>query len=371
MVMLPLPSGLPDVLPPFAAQEFRVIYHMLKSFTGFSYQPVIPPLMECEQSLLADQGAATSRQVFRLMDPLSREMLALRADITTQITRIAESSLANAPRPLRLSYAGYTLRAAPEALRTRRQHTQIGIELFGATAPAHDAEVIAVPLEALRTLSLTDLSLDISVPVLLDALLEQTAESERSLIREAVARKDTSALRAAKSDLIADIADAAGPIASALPLLQEIAKRSAPLADALKSVENILESLHKRGVSLPITLDMLEMRGFGYYSGAAFSLFLRNPAIEIGRGGHYRCNNGEEAVGFTCYIDDILAAIGDPEPRMRLGITGHTPLDALRTWQQQGYETVLLYSDAPENEARQLSCTHLLVNGKLQALTSK
>lgn len=371
MPILPLPSGLPDVLPPFAAQEFRVIYHMLKSFTSFGYQPVIPPLMEFEQSLLADQGAATARQVFRLMDPLSREMLALRADITTQITRIAESSLRDVARPLRLSYAGYTLRAVPEALRTRRQHTQIGIELFGAGSTAYDAEVIAVPVEALRTLSLTDLSLDISVPPLLDTLLQEHTASGHQAIREAVARKDTSALRSIKADLIADIVDASGPLDTAFTRLSQLAKRSDALADALRNVNNILDSLKLRGINIPITLDMLEIRGFGYYSGAAFSLFLRNPAIEIGRGGHYHCNNGEEAVGFTCYIDDILAAIGDPERRDQLGIDGHTPVTELREWHAKGYETVLLYSTNAEEEARRLGCTHVLSGGTVTALTSR
>lgn len=370
MSTLSLPSGLPDVLPPFAAHEFRAIHHMLKSFTAFGYQPVIPPLMECEASILGEQGAATSRQLFRVMDPLSREMLALRADITTQVTRMAESSLQNAPRPLRLSYAGYTLRTAPEPLRTRRQHTQIGIELFGATNAAYDAEVIAVPIEALRSLSLTDLSLDISVPTLLDALLADIPEAQYTTVSEAVARKDTSALRKLKADLIADIVDASGSAGKALPLLGQLAKRSPSLQQALESVESMLASLKTRGITIPITIDMLEMRGFGYYSGAAFSLFLRDPAIEIGRGGHYRCQNGEEAVGFTFYIDDILAAIGNPEPGKRLGIAGETSIENLRMWQQQGFETLLLYGDDIEKQALSQGCTYIATDGRAKPLTS-
>lgn len=368
MSMLPLPSGLPDVLPPFAAQEFRVIYHMLKSFTAFGYQPVIPPLMEYESSLLANQGAATSRQVFRLMDPLSREMLALRADMTTQISRIAESTLSSEPRPLRLSYAGYTLRTAPEALRTRRQHTQIGIELFGASTASHDAEVIAVPVEALSNLSLSDLCLDISVPTLLESLLVGVHEEERNHVREAVSRKDTSALRTLKAGLLADIADACGPSGTALPALKALATNSPDLASAITSIEATLASLAMRGITIPTTIDILEMRGFGYYSGIAFSLFLRNPAIEIGRGGHYTTDTGEEAVGFTFYIDDILAAIGDPTPRMTLGVGGDMPLHTLRGWQEQGYETVLLHSSTPQAEAKALGCTHLLVDGNIKTL---
>ena len=110
-----LPSGLADVLPPLAAAEFRLVHHFLKNFMAFGYQPVIPPLAEYASSLLAGQGKATSHHVFKMPDPLAPEMLALRADMTGQVARIATEPLAAMPRPLRLCYAGYTLRTAPEA----------------------------------------------------------------------------------------------------------------------------------------------------------------------------------------------------------------------------------------------------------------
>ena len=40
------------------------------------------------------------RYTFRLMDPVSQQMMGLRADITMQIARIAASRLTNSPRPL-------------------------------------------------------------------------------------------------------------------------------------------------------------------------------------------------------------------------------------------------------------------------------
>lgn len=50
-----LPSGLMDVLPPQAAAEFRLIHLFLKTFMGFGYQPVIPPLAEYAEPMLAGQ----------------------------------------------------------------------------------------------------------------------------------------------------------------------------------------------------------------------------------------------------------------------------------------------------------------------------
>ena len=54
--------------------------------------------MEFEQTLLAEgPGAALAEQTFRLLDPISRRMMALRSDMTAQIARIAGTRLAAIP----------------------------------------------------------------------------------------------------------------------------------------------------------------------------------------------------------------------------------------------------------------------------------
>lgn len=363
-----LPSGLPDLLPPVAAQEFRAIHQLLKRFTAYGYAPVIPPMAEYESSLLEGQGAATARQVFRVMDPISREMLGLRADITTQVARIATQGLKDAARPLRLCYAGYTLRTTPESLHTRRQHTQIGIELFGATAPSHDAEVIAVACDALAALNLTDLSLDLSAPALFASLLQTIPEASRSQAKEATSRKDAASLRALRATLLADIVETSGPADAALPKLQALAKTNPSLKAPLDAIIAIIDALRAKGIAVPVTLDLLEPSGFGYYSGIACSLFLRSPALEIGRGGHYTNKDGEDASGFTFYIDDVLTALGTGETAERIGVVANTPLDSLREWQNKGYETVLLHSKDTTMEARQLGCSYLLVKNEIKRI---
>ena len=96
-----LPAGLSDLLPPDAGFEASVTERLIDACQAQGYQRVKPPLMEFEDSLLSGTGAAMDRQVFRLMDPVSQRMMGLRADITPQIARIAESRLKSSPRPLR------------------------------------------------------------------------------------------------------------------------------------------------------------------------------------------------------------------------------------------------------------------------------
>src|SRR5205823_4240353 len=81
---------------------------------------------------------------FRMMDPASHRMIGVRADMTPQIARVAATRLGDAPRPLRLSYAGQVLRVTGSEIRPERQIGQVGAELIGAAGPAADVEAIAV-----------------------------------------------------------------------------------------------------------------------------------------------------------------------------------------------------------------------------------
>ena len=108
-----LPAGLQDVLYPQAENDAKASEIIMDCLSSFGYERVQPPLVEFEDSLLEDRlGAALSDKTFRLLDPLSHKMMALRADMTAQIARISGSRLSHKPRPLRLSYCGTVMRGA-------------------------------------------------------------------------------------------------------------------------------------------------------------------------------------------------------------------------------------------------------------------
>ncbi len=112
-----LPAGLQDVLYPQAENDAKASEIIMDCLAAFGYQRVQPPLVEFEDSLLGDRlGAALSDKTFRLLDPLSHKMMALRADMTAQIARISGARLAHVPRPLRLSYCGSVMRVVPDVL---------------------------------------------------------------------------------------------------------------------------------------------------------------------------------------------------------------------------------------------------------------
>src|SRR5580692_12149306 len=187
-----LPPGLRDLLPPDAETEASAVEALMDVFAAHGYQRVKPPLLEFEDSLLAGSGAAVADQTFRLMDPESQRMMGLRADTTPQVARIATTRLAQAPRPLRLSYAGQCLRVRGSQLAPDRQVAQAGIELIGPDTPAADAEIVLVGAEALASVGLTRTSFDLTLPNLVPVLLDDAgfAGATRAALARALDRKD-------------------------------------------------------------------------------------------------------------------------------------------------------------------------------------
>src|SRR5271154_444838 len=191
-----LPTGMHDLLPPEAEIEAQVVSKLMATLAAHGYQRVKPPLVEFEETLLSGAGAAMAPATFRTMDPGSHRMVGMRADMTPQIARIASTRLGNAPRPLRLSYAGQVLRVKGSQIRPERQVGQVGAELIGAAGPAADVEAIAVAGEVLAAIGVPHLSVDITLPRLVPAVAEAygiVGERAASL-RAALDHKDIAAV---------------------------------------------------------------------------------------------------------------------------------------------------------------------------------
>lgn len=359
-----LPSGLFDQLAPLAEEESRLTSSLLNFFRQSAYQHVQPPLMEFSASLLGKgEESELARQSFRVMDPLSQQMLALRPDMTMQIARIAGSTLAGAPRPLRLCYAGQTLRTLPDAVRTARQFRQIGIELFGSDSYLADVEVIQLAVTGLQQQGIMDLTIDLSMPDLLSRLLSDTEETHREDLIQAIAHKDIAAIERFGHSAIASLSTIAEPASSALDKL-----RSATLPSGcegmIRTLEQTIETVNNRlEGDVQITVDPLEMRGFGYHHGISFSLFARENQQEVGRGGRYVSAYGEPATGFTLYTEDLLPLMAkNSQQKQSILVPTHCPSARLISLQAQGYHTGYALSDSLTKEAKRLKYNHILSN---------
>ncbi|MEX2642574.1 MAG: ATP phosphoribosyltransferase regulatory subunit [Acetobacterales bacterium] len=371
-----LPAGLRDVLPPDAEREADTVERLLAHCAGFGYERVKPPLLEFEEGLLSGAGASATAQAFRLMDPLSQRMMALRPDMTIQVARIAASRLAAAPRPLRLSYAGQVLRARGDQLQPERQFNQAGLELIGPASPAADAEVVSVTVGALEAVGARDLSIDFNLPGALSAIAADAALPEGDLadLRAALDRKDREAVAAAggaAGRTLAALMDAAGPADAALSRLRETALPAAARADSDHLAE-VVAQVAARCPSLTLSVDPVDFRGFEYHETISFSLFSLAARGELGRGGRYRVE-GEPATGFSLAMDRVLRALPPSEPRRRALVAASLPADATLALRREGWATIATFEAEADRdtllaEAHRLGCTHLVTAEGLEAI---
>ena len=370
-----LPEGLHDDLPPFAGHEARSIEQLVAQFESHGYERVKPPLIEFEESLLAGPGASVARHMFRLMDPISQRMMGLRADMTTQVARIAATRLRQAPRPLRLCYAGQVLRVRGSQLRPERQYAQAGVELIGADGVAGDAEVVLLAAEALQALGVQGLSVDLTAPSLVPLLTQSLGleGSEAEAARQALDARDGAAIETLVPHVrqqLGDLMRAAGPADSALECLAGLAL-PAPARALCDHLADLVAWLNKHNGGLTLTIDPGESRGFEYQTGMSFSLFAEGVRGELGRGGRYPLASGESATGFTLYLDSLMRAIPGREAARRLYLPFGSDGARARQLRAMGWTTVqgLDGTAQPEDEARRLACGHILRDGEPAALS--
>ncbi|WP_296717967.1 ATP phosphoribosyltransferase regulatory subunit [Erythrobacter sp.] len=364
-----LPEGLEDRLPQEAARITAAMRACLDVLDAHGYDRVRPPLLEFEASLAGrmagvaagPNGGLDSRAMFRFVDPASLRTLALRSDITPQIGRIASTSLRDAARPLRLAYCGDTALIRASQLDPARERLQLGAELIGADSVAAASEAVMLAVEALGAAGLTGISVDFTLPDLVDTLAAEAlplAPDRREAVRRELDTKDAGGLKAAGGAAYLPLLYATGPFAEALPALRAVDAGGA-LKSRLDALEQIAASI---GDTARITLDPTERHGFEYQSWFGFTLYADGLRRAAGRGGTYRIAGSDEpATGFTLYIDRLAEAAPDPEAARLIWLPlGHDRV-AAAALRAQGWRTRAQLAEGEDGFA--LGCTHVLKAG--------
>lgn len=336
-----LPNGLLDLLAPQAENEARAIDIFMGSFAAFGYARVKPPLVEFEESLLGEgPGQRLARQTFRMMDPVSQRMMGVRADVTAQIARISSTRLGGEPRPLRLSYAADVLRVNGSQLRPERQFCQVGCELIGVDSVIADVEAPLVSLIALSKLGVGQLSVDLTVPTLIQHIYDETdtADDVCSALDDAIEKRDQDAVAAINGPAASLILSIMRKEKAALP-----PRAQADMDRLMKIATDLRAALNVYGLQdVNITIDPLERRGFEYQTGVSFTLFALGARGELGRGGRYDVTSpgraAETATGFTLYMDTILRVAPAIEQGVQQAVSPDAGWDEVKSLQDQGIQ---------------------------------
>ena len=368
-----LPAGLSDVLHPNAKIQAKKIETLLDTFSSFGYLRIKPPLVEYEDSLLSEgPGNVLKDSTFRIMDPLSQKMMALRSDMTAQISRISSTRMSHLPRPLRLSYSGDVLRVNGDSFNMERQKTQVGAELIGDESETIDAEIILVCLESLSSIDIYDITLDLNLPFLRAYLLKNIPVSSRDSINEAIDRKDKNVIKKLKTDSalqILKLMEASGDYESSKVNLSHLCSNDF-LAKPIDYLLNVAKIIKVNNPLVNITLDPLENRGFKYHSGLSFTIFSKIFRGEIAKGGRYLTVSDETATGCTIYTEKIYNTSKDLIEN-KLVYIPILNISSANSIINKGYDIIFgtTANNNIEQEAHKMGCKYILKNKTIIELT--
>jgi len=279
--------------------------------------------------------------------------------------------MAHRPRPLRVAYGGPVLKLRATQLRPERELTQAGAELIGTDSLPAVIEVLRVAIEALEVAGVTGITIDLTLPDLVETLAQgaMPLPAEKiDAVRNMLDAKDAGGLASLGAKAYLPFIEAAGPIAPALARLRTIAGPQA-LDRRIEAIEAIIEAI---GDKVSLTLDPTERHGFEYQSWFGFTVFAENVRGALGRGGTYAIlgregSASEPATGFSLYPDPLVDALAAQDrPRQTLFLPlGHAPEHAARL-RALGWRTVAALGESCDAVA--LGCTHRLEAGEAVAV---
>ncbi len=323
-----LPEGVEESLPAVAWRIEALRRALLDHYRAQGYELILPPLLEHLDTLLTGAGSDLESQTFKLTDPAGGRLLGLRADMTPQAARIATRHFADQPQ-VRLCYLGTVLRTRPDSLGGSRAPRQVGCEYFGEAGLAADLEILRLMLETLQLAAVRDVHLDLGHVGIYRALsgkLGLDADDETALF-DILQRKSQPDLR----DFAASrrLASAAiGGVAALMELNGDVTvlQRARAILDvgetaiaqALVALEQAARELAKIAPTVPLHIDLAELRGYRYQTGLVFAAFAPGHGRELARGGRYDGVGGElgkprPATGFSADVNELLRLGVEPD----------------------------------------------------------
>ncbi len=309
------PRGTADILPADAALWRFVEKTASETARKFGYEEIRTPVFENTELFQRGVGDTTDvvqKEMYTFNDKGDRS-ITLRPEGTASAARAyIEHSMHALPQPVKLYYCGACYRyEKPQAGRLREFH-QFGIEAFGSTDPALDAEIIALASTIFKNLGATGLTLNINSigcpecrKKYNEALTEYLSAHSETLCETCNTRLGKNPMRVldCKSPVCKEVA------ADAPQILDYICD------DCRAHFETVQKYL--TAMDIPFAIDASIVRGLDYYTRTVFEFVSTQIGAQgtVCGGGRYDGlleelgGNPGPGMGFAMGIERILLVL--------------------------------------------------------------
>ena len=320
----------------------------------YGFREIGTPALEPTEMYTDKSGEEIVEELYSFEDKGGRAV-ALTPELTPSVARMVVAKQQELSKPIKWVSTRPFWRYEQVQQGRFREFYQTNVDIFGSSEPGADAEVLAVAVDMLTDLGLTDDDFEIRVSHrdILSGLLDSfeaevdTREAIRAVDKRAKLDREEYLDLLYEAGLNDDDAEAFdGLLETDEADLGELADRSETVADATENLRAVLDAAADFGVREYLTLSLSTARGLDYYTGIVFECF--DATGEVSRsvfgGGRY---------------DDLIEGFGG-QPTPAVGFApGHATLQLLcqraGVWPEEAVSTdyyVLQVGDTRPTAAR-------------------
>lgn len=290
-----IPPGVQDFLPDDYHNKMILEETIRENFNNWGYYELEPAMLEYFDMYWESEPSIKQEQIIKFCE-LGNRILALRPDFTMPIARIAATKFKNDILPLRFSYIGNIYRYEELCSGQQRELAQAGVELMGIDGAMADAEVIAIAIEVLKSLGLSDFQIDIGQVEFYKGLIEKykLSQEQTKKLTKFVDEKNMLALKTFLEK--ENLPENSKNIFMTLPLLYgnsnilreaEILANNPQSKKAIQNLYDVYEILEDYGLNQYITFDLGMVHSLNYYTGIIFRGMTSKIGYPICSGGRY------------------------------------------------------------------------------------
>ena len=299
--MIIAPKGTKDVTPSEAFKWHFVEDTIKERADIYGYREMRTPTFEYTELFQRGVGDTTDvvqKEMYTFTDKGGRSLTLKPEGTAGAVRSFAEHGLYNSALPLKAYYFTPVFRYERPQAGRYREHHQFGAEVFGATEPTMDAELIAFALDIISSFGINELSLcinSIGCPkcrAAYNAALKEYMNSRREeLCSTCRDRLEKNPLRILDCKV-----PSCGEIAANAPVILDYL-----CDDCREHFEKLKQLLDAAGIAY--TVDPHIVRGLDYYVRTVFEIIYTQPGgdkITVCGGGRYD--------GLSAQISDVSVA---------------------------------------------------------------
>ena len=320
--LLHTPEGVRDTYGREYAGYLKYTEQIHRQFMLYGYEDIKTPVFEFFDVFASGIGTTSSKELYKFFDK-EGNTLVLRPDFTPSVARCAAKYFAEETQPLRFCYSGSAFSNRSVLQGRLNESTQMGAELIGDDSVQGDAEMLALLIDSLKSVGLSEFQISVGNAEYFKGLCEDAGldgKTEEQL-RDMISGKNYFAAEQLLTEAGISLENQKLFLKTSEFMESEEELKAVLLSTdnerskaAIRRLIDLLNLLKLYGMDSYVSVDLSLLSKYHYYTGVIFKAFTYGVGEAVASGGRYdrllSCfGKDSAAIGFMIPIDILVSAL--------------------------------------------------------------